>query len=116
MQPLIDPQKMTTTAALVGSREPCMMASMSDWNFMTVIILIGIFVLWKLEFAATLLNLRAFPGSVPKVLGDLMDSEKLEKQDEKAWAMLKDADGILVPGGFGKRGIEGKVAAARHAI
>jgi CTP synthase len=25
-------------------------------------------------------------------------------------------DGILVPGGFGKRGVEGKVAAARYAL
>ncbi|WP_348223460.1 M48 family metallopeptidase [Luteolibacter sp.] len=52
---------------------------MSDWNFMSVIILIGVFVLWKLELAATLLNLKAFPSSVPKALDDLMDSEKLEK-------------------------------------
>jgi len=28
---------------------------------------------------------------------------------------LKDADGILVPGGFGDRGIEGKIAAIRYA-
>jgi CTP synthase len=30
-------------------------------------------------------------------------------------ATLERADGILVPGGFGGRGIEGKIAAARHA-
>ena len=35
--------------------------------------------------------------------------------DETAAAVLKDADGILVPGGFGSRGIEGKIAAARYA-
>ncbi len=29
--------------------------------------------------------------------------------------MLKDCDGILVPGGFGDRGIEGKILAARYA-
>ncbi len=29
--------------------------------------------------------------------------------------ILKDADGILVPGGFGDRGIEGKIQAARYA-
>jgi CTP synthase len=28
---------------------------------------------------------------------------------------LRDADGILVPGGFGHRGVEGKIAAARYA-
>ena len=31
------------------------------------------------------------------------------------WAKIKAADGILVPGGFGNRGIEGKIAAARYA-
>lgn len=29
--------------------------------------------------------------------------------------LLKDADGILVPGGFGDRGIEGKISAIRYA-
>lgn len=29
--------------------------------------------------------------------------------------LLKDADGILVPGGFGNRGVEGKILAARYA-
>ncbi len=28
---------------------------------------------------------------------------------------LSDVDGVLVPGGFGERGIEGKIAAVRHA-
>lgn len=34
---------------------------------------------------------------------------------ENLLAELKDVDGILVPGGFGGRGIEGKIAAARYA-
>lgn len=44
-----------------------------------------------------------------------IDSEKLESQDEKAWESLRSADGILVPGGFGTRGMEGKIMAARYA-
>ena len=56
-----------------------MIRAMSDWNFMSAIILVGLFVLWKLEFAATLLNLKAFPTSVPRGFEDVMDSEKLEK-------------------------------------
>ena len=52
---------------------------MSDWNFMSVIILVGLFVLWKLEFAATLLDLKAFPSAVPKILTGLMDDEKLDR-------------------------------------
>ncbi len=33
----------------------------------------------------------------------------------KSWADLKAADGVLVPGGFGIRGIEGKAIAAQYA-
>jgi len=44
-----------------------------------------------------------------------VDSEKLEKKNEKEWDKLKKAKGVLVPGGFGKRGIEGKILAARYA-
>lgn len=34
---------------------------------------------------------------------------------EKGWDELEDSHGIIVPGGFGSRGIEGKIAAARFA-
>jgi CTP synthase len=37
----------------------------------------------------------------------------LEK--DKGWDIVHDSDGILVPGGFGSRGIEGKIMAARYA-
>lgn len=42
-----------------------------------------------------------------------VDSEKLETEGIKR---LKKLDGILVPGGFGSRGIEGKIKAANYAI
>jgi CTP synthase len=45
---------------------------------------------------------------------DWVDSETLES-DEQALERIGDADGILVPGGFGGRGIEGKIRAARVA-
>jgi CTP synthase len=44
---------------------------------------------------------------------DWIDSEAIEC--EGAEALLGNADGVLVPGGFGGRGIEGKIAAARYA-
>ncbi len=44
-----------------------------------------------------------------------IDSEKLEKKDADTWAELKDCAAIVVPGGFGTRGIEGKIAAAGYA-
>uniref|UniRef100_A0A0D9V3M7 CTP synthase n=3 Tax=Leersia perrieri TaxID=77586 RepID=A0A0D9V3M7_9ORYZ len=34
---------------------------------------------------------------------------------KKAWKLLKGADGILVPGGFGDRGVQGKILAAKYA-
>jgi CTP synthase len=48
-----------------------------------------------------------------KVEVDWIDSEHLDV--ETAAERLADADGILIPGGFGGRGIEGKIAAARVA-
>jgi CTP synthase len=35
--------------------------------------------------------------------------------EERGTAVLEGMDAILVPGGFGERGIEGKIAAVRHA-
>jgi CTP synthase len=40
-------------------------------------------------------------------------SSDLEK--DKGWDVLESVDGIVVPGGFGERGIEGKILAANHA-
>ncbi|MEA2192998.1 MAG: synthase, partial [Solirubrobacteraceae bacterium] len=45
---------------------------------------------------------------------DWVDSESLEN-DQAARQRLSGADAILIPGGFGGRGIEGKICAARVA-
>ncbi|QRN41215.1 MAG: CTP synthase [Neisseriaceae bacterium] len=47
-----------------------------------------------------------------KVLIEYIDSEEIEKNNLD---ILKDADAILVPGGFGNRGIEGKISAVEYA-
>ncbi len=44
-----------------------------------------------------------------------INSEKLQEKDEKTWKELESVDGILVPGGFGIRGIEGKIMSAKYA-
>ncbi|WP_425446233.1 CTP synthase [Dethiothermospora halolimnae] len=44
---------------------------------------------------------------------DWIHSEKID--EENCGEILKDADGILVPGGFGDRGIEGKICAIKYA-
>ena len=48
-----------------------------------------------------------------KVVIDYVDSEELEKQDPAQ--RLAQAHAIIVPGGFGERGTEGKIRAIRHA-
>jgi CTP synthase len=45
---------------------------------------------------------------------DWVDTETLDTEEEAA-ERLADADGILVPGGFGGRGIEGKIRAVQVA-
>jgi CTP synthase len=42
-----------------------------------------------------------------------IESEEIERQGTER--ILREVDGILVPGGFGARGIEGKIAAIRYA-
>ena len=49
-----------------------------------------------------------------KVNLDWIESEEFEKNGNIA-ERLKDADAILVPGGFGERGAEGKIQAVRYA-
>jgi CTP synthase len=44
---------------------------------------------------------------------DYVDSEEIERTG--AGDGISHADGILIPGGFGQRGIEGKIEAIRHA-
>jgi len=58
-----------------------------------------------------------------KLVIDWIESSVLDENVEKsnpeeydvAWELLRAADGILVPGGFGIRGIEGKIKAAEYA-
>ncbi len=42
----------------------------------------------------------------------LVSAEKIEVDGAEVW--LKDVDGVIVPGGFGSRGFEGKVAAIKY--
>ena len=44
-----------------------------------------------------------------------LDAELFEKDDDEIAALLEPLHGILVPGGFGERGSEGKIASVRFA-
>ncbi len=52
-------------------------------------------------------------GNNVQVNFEWVDAEALENED--ASTLLKGCDGILVPGGFGDRGIEGKIKAVQFA-
>jgi CTP synthase len=62
------------------------------------------------------LNEALFHGGIAnqcKVVLQFVDSEEVEKKG--ADYFLTRADGVLVPGGFGARGVEGKIASVRYA-
>ncbi len=48
-----------------------------------------------------------------RVILQYVDSENVEKDGGEA--LIEGVDGILVPGGFGQRGVEGKIKAIRYA-
>ncbi|KAJ4899852.1 CTP synthase family protein [Raphanus sativus] len=58
-----------------------------------------------------------------KLVIDWIPASDLEQEAKKkspdaykaVWKLLKGADGILVPGGFGNRGVKGKILAAKYA-
>ena len=52
-------------------------------------------------------------GRIPKI--SWLDAEVYEKNPEKIKEELVGLDGIIVPGGFGSRGIEGKIKAINFA-
>jgi CTP synthase len=49
------------------------------------------------------------------VEADMLWLHSAELEKGRGWDDLSRADGIIVPGGFGSRGIEGKISAARFA-
>ena len=53
--------------------------------------------------------------NISKVNVKWVDSEKLEKNNTQIDSYFKDVDGIIIPGGFGDRGIEGKILSAKYA-
>lgn len=44
-----------------------------------------------------------------------VDTEKLEIKDDEEFNKLKEIDGLVIPGGFGTRGVEGKIKACKYA-
>lgn len=60
-------------------------------------------------------SLKAAAGKVNRKLKTVwIDTEKIEKKDPKEWSKVHECAGIVVPGGFGTRGIEGKIEIAKY--
>ena len=53
-----------------------------------------------------------FHGRKAKIVW--IDTEKIEKKNQSEWKKLHSVEGVVVPGGFGTRGIEGKVLVAQY--
>lgn len=64
-----------------------------------------------LSVAESLTHAGAHHGADVKI--KWIDSEELEERKPKE--LLEDVDAVLVPGGFGARGVEGKIKAAGYA-
>ena len=60
----------------------------------------------------TLIQRLEHPRHHVRIAIDYLDSEQIERDGT---AMLANYDAILVPGGFGKRGVEGKIRAIQYA-
>ncbi|EKX53177.1 hypothetical protein GUITHDRAFT_91955 [Guillardia theta CCMP2712] len=65
-----------------------------------------------LQHAAIAVNRKL---EISWVLSEDLEGNPSDGNSKKAWDALKDADGILVPGGFGDRGTEGKIMSVEFA-
>ncbi|KAK7360794.1 hypothetical protein VNO77_02809 [Canavalia gladiata] len=72
-------------------------------------------VLKALVHASVECKMKLFVDWIPA--SNLEEATGKENPDayKAAWKLLKGADGVLVPGGFGDRGVQGKIIAAKYA-
>ena len=59
--------------------------------------------------------IHAGVDNISKVNIKWVDTEKLEKNNNQIDSFFKNVDGIIIPGGFGDRGIEGKILSSKYA-
>ncbi len=91
-----------------------LIASLGEQKYSVTIAIVGKYV--DLTESYKSLNEALMHGGIPNrcfVNLEFVDSEKIEQNNCEKF--LAGADGILVPGGFGSRGIEGKICAVRYA-
>jgi CTP synthase len=64
---------------------------------------------------ASIIHALEHAGAARRVNVDIKWVDTTEFNDERAARELANCHGMIVPGGFGVRGVEGKIAAIRHA-
>src|SRR5690606_25486649 len=90
--------------------------SFSKYNGSVKIAVVGKYVLLPDSYVNVYHELyHAGAGIGKKVEIQWIDSEKFENGGQSSLSILKNFDGILAPGGFGKRGSEGIISAANFA-
>ncbi len=105
---------------ILGLKDEC---DLSEWNDMLArvrardgklkIAIVGKYVSLHDSYISIIEALQHASYTVGKNLDMLwVDSEKITA--ENVCKKLKDVDGVLVPGGFGERGIDGMIEAARY--
>jgi CTP synthase len=72
-------------------------------------------VLKALLHASVVCNRKLVVNWVPSPDLEETTCEENPEAYHSAWDLLKGAEGILVPGGFGDRGVQGKILAAKYA-
>lgn len=60
-------------------------------------------------------NLKLNIVWIESMLLEVSEQQKDPAKHAEAWKLLKSVDGVLVPGGFGDRGVEGKILAVEYA-
>ena len=95
-----------------------------DLEFETCIAMVGKYTGLSDSYLSVIkaLNHASFAAS-RKLVIEWIEASNLEDEVAKSnpeihadsWERLRNADGILVPGGFGDRGVEGKILAAEYA-
>ena len=92
-----------------------MATQMSSWNDTVQICLIGKYTGFQDSYLSVIKALRhAAIACRHKLDLQWVEATDLEQNNEEAWEKVKQAQGIIVPGGFGNRGFDGKILAAKY--
>ena len=128
---LLESQELHTILRDLLKLEAELKPDLSQWNIMArsvetaektvTIALIGKYTGLQDSYLSVIKALRHASIAVNHKLAlEWIDASCLENDasastdSAEAWELLKGADGIIIPGGFGQRGWEGKIAAARY--